>query len=638
MDSSAPNPPRIWQRRSLWLLLLVLCAVVYYGSYYRYGINFRDEGGTTVLNGQRLLEGEVPFVNLTLGYNVGWFAPIVALFKITGVNFVAARVFFMVLAALTAAMAFLTIDRVARYTGRDRLAAPLAFAVGIFIMLTPGMLFKNYNPLSVVANAWCLISFILADDFRKANWRALVGGLVLGTTWLLRIEIGTLWTILWLGVLLCRLPGPRAHLNARLASSGVALLLVMGSVAILHAPFFVDAYRRDYLPNLAASYPSQWRDMLRRVPGFGPKATPRAESVPSAVPAPVAGNAAGVPAPAAAAAEKAAATPAAPPASKPASSWKAGTQSRTTWASVSQASEKDYWNVLGLFILTYFPLLILLPLAAWAGVAWLRTAFSGGDSRLPLAALIAVGGSLTLFAQFFIWRPDSPHLSEFGPGYWVGTVGALLLLRAHRPQRRWILLFSVLLAAHATIWMVRMFPDRWCGSIAARWSRKVLLEVENGVSVYEQKGDVQWMNDMVKAIQEHSKPGEYLVAYPYHPAFNVMANRPTYESNVYIDNAEASAKWSHDANMRIYTHKPAVIIIGDWAINGTEESRFKNWAAPVLDYVRRTHDLVGTFDPNKENFRLYVRRAIPPSPAAIPAARVEKAAEKPVETPPAKAP
>ena len=82
-----------WLLRWPWVILLLIVAGVYYGSYYRHGINFRDEGGTLTLLGQRVLNGEVPFRDVDLGYNVGWFLPIAGLFKITGVDFVALRIF-----------------------------------------------------------------------------------------------------------------------------------------------------------------------------------------------------------------------------------------------------------------------------------------------------------------------------------------------------------------------------------------------------------------------------------------------------------------------------------------------------------------------------------------------------------------
>jgi hypothetical protein len=40
------------------------------------------------------------------------------------------------------------------------------------------------------------------------------------------------------------------------------------------------------------------------------------------------------------------------------------------------------------------------------------------------------------------------------------------------------------------------------------------------------------------------------VAYPYHPAINLLANRRTYEKNVYIDNATRNKNWDADAIAR----------------------------------------------------------------------------------------
>ena len=75
-DLATPDRRPLWFARGPWLLLLIIAAAVYYGSYYRHGINFKDEGGTVTLLGGRILHGEVPFRDVELGYNVGWFLPI----------------------------------------------------------------------------------------------------------------------------------------------------------------------------------------------------------------------------------------------------------------------------------------------------------------------------------------------------------------------------------------------------------------------------------------------------------------------------------------------------------------------------------------------------------------------------------
>jgi hypothetical protein len=122
-----------------------------------------------------------------------------------------------------------------------------------------------------------------------------------------------------------------------------------------------------------------------------------------------------------------------------------------------------------------------------------------------------------------------------------------------------------------------MLPDRWCGTIAAMENRKTMFEGENGVRVFEQKKTVAWMDDVLRLIRERSGPNDYLVAYPYHPSFNVLGNRRTYEKNVYIDNATAKPGWGKLAIQRIEKNKPAIIIVSDWDINGTDASRFRNW-------------------------------------------------------------
>jgi hypothetical protein len=575
-----------------WLLALLVIAAAYYGSYFRHGINFRDEGGTLTLLGQRLLNGEIPYRDVELGYNIGWFIPIVALFKVMGVHFVGLRVFFMVLSTLAAVFGFLTVHRAARHAGRHALALPLAFATGIILVLVPGMLFKNYNPLAAVLNSWCLLGFVLAVSAREAAWRALAGGFVLGATWLVRIDLGTFFSLLWLGTLIFRLFGRSGTFRERLIVSGAAILILSASVVAIHAPVLWDGHKRGY--DFLGRYPGEWKRMFGRLTaltgGEGTQARVAANDPVAQAKAPRVTQ---------------------PPKQ---GSWKKETLSRVHWSEVSEASEKDRDDVLGLFLLTYFPLLTMIPLIGWATWRWLGAVRGGGDSSGPLAALVLLGGALTMFPQFFFWRPDAPHLSEFGPGYWMAVIGATALLGAGiswRAPARWL---TVLLFLHCGVWFWRMLPDRWCGTIAARSNRKIMFEGENGVRVFEQKKTVAWMNDVLRLIRERSRAGDYLVAYPYHPSFNVLANRPTCEKSVYIDNAEARPGWGKAAIERIEKFRPAMIIVSDWDPNGTEASRFRNWANDVYLHIRSNYELLGTFD-EKEKFEVYARkRALTPAP------------------------
>jgi hypothetical protein len=165
-----------------------------------------------------------------------------------------------------------------------------------------------------------------------------------------------------------------------------------------------------------------------------------------------------------------------------------------------------------------------------------------------------------------------------------------------------VALVGLLVAAHAWIYVWRMIPDRWTGTIAARHisfvkksARMLPFHAENGVDVFVTQREFEGLTGMLKAIREYSKPGEYVVAYPYHPSVNVIANRPTYERNVYVDNAIAPPTWNRDAIARLEKFRPPVVVLSDWAVNGTNDSRFSVWAEPTKTWIQQHYTLQGTY-------------------------------------------
>lgn len=611
MDSPTRTRP-FWLRRLPWVLLLLAIAGAYFGSYYRHGISFQDEGGTITLLAKRLKDGEVPFRDVVLGYNVGWFFPIGWLFKLTGVNFVALRIYFLALSTLAAILGFLTVERAARHVGLRAGSIVLGMITGLLLIAVPGMIFKNYNPLAAVANSWCLLGFVLAVDGRDALRRVFLGGLVLGATWLVRIDLGTFFTVLWLGTIFARL-FEREWKNRAVIGTASVFLLTLG-IVIPHVPVVIDARSRGYFDNFIAAYPNQWVMFGQSLTkAAGPAKTP---PPPAAQPVAPASTTNAAPAE----------NPAVPkPDPKPTAAGNNDTLARTTWSSVQAAKdEKQHQKLLGLFLLTYLPLLSLLPLALGGAIAWFRAISAGRDAQTPLAALVLVGGALTMFPQYFFWRPDAPHLSEFGPGFWVATLGATALLgawgRSWAAPARWMVLVLLL---HSGVWFWRMLPDRTCGTVWVRDGRKVKFEAKNGVRVFENQRTVDWLTDLGKFVEENSAQDDYLVAYPYHPSFNVIYDRPTYEKNVYIDNVTGSPRWCQDAIARIKEHEPQIIIISGWKINNTEASQFKNWAAPVYAYVRANYNFVGLYGERKtkdapvseDAYEVFLHRdAVPASP------------------------
>src|ERR1700732_3348323 len=105
---------------------LVLFAILYYSLIYRYGLNLADEGNVALIS-QRLMHGERPFRDISLGYNVLLFYPISTLFKVFGANLLLMRAYFYAISTGSGLIAFFLLRR---------LDAPLwpAFTPGFIVI------------------------------------------------------------------------------------------------------------------------------------------------------------------------------------------------------------------------------------------------------------------------------------------------------------------------------------------------------------------------------------------------------------------------------------------------------------------------------------------------------------------------
>ncbi|MEO7317790.1 MAG: hypothetical protein ABIZ56_02250 [Chthoniobacteraceae bacterium] len=565
---------QVWLRderkaRLFFTLLILGFALLYYGSYYRHDLRFRDEGGTVALGAQRLLNGERPIVDVTLNYNVLWFYPVVALFKWFGVNFVLMRAWFLALSAVAALIAFFAVNRAGRQPW-------IAFAVALLCVLVPGMIFKNYIPLLVIANSSLLMRAALtAPRTDRSFYLVAAGGVLVGITFLIRIDLGLFFTALWLGLHFLRMFDRTVPLLRKIPAMLSGFALTIGLAWLVHQPVVMDARARGFEPQFTAQYRG-WAQMIEN--GLRSKVGLRARKYTARQARP----------------ERAADTPI---------FWNTDILKRNAWNDFAKATD---WETRALVPLTYLPILTIAGLLAWtfAGLArGLRTT-EPEAWRKPLAALVLLGGALTAFPQFFFFRPDAPHVSEFSPGYWVAVTGVVLLLSSSKLLTR---IFLGLLAAHAALYLSCMMPNRWTGTIAARQYHHTRFTAANGVDVFVSANELPALQALCKVVAENSKPGEYLVAYPYHPTINVMTDRPTYEKDVYIDNSTRTRRWDDEAIKRFEKFQPAVIVLSDWAVNGHDGSRFSGWAAPTKKWVAANYESRGTFKTDVDEFEVFTR-------------------------------
>ncbi|TCO90175.1 hypothetical protein EV701_111101 [Chthoniobacter flavus] len=613
------------------VLVILVAAIAYYGSYWHFWFNPHDEGGTACLIAQRLMHGERPWVDVEPGYNIGWFYPIVGLFHFTGVNFLAVRAWFFLLATITALLGCGIVSRVtgSRWWG---------MVTGLLLVVFPGSQFKDYIPLAEAANTACLIHLLYIDPKMRRRWLGwfVLGGVVLGLTFLVRVELGYFFTAIWALLLLVSLFDRRASIGGRFAGLILGALAVVFGVVIAQTPAYVPLRAHGLEKEYWAEY-LDWLEFLRAslhtrvaqekpalAAGLGAPQT-AASATPTADGSDAASN------PTAATVKNAA----------------NGERSVLPRKPLSSISNKG-WRERILTFLTYAPIVGFGVFFIIGVIGFLMSVFRRDFAltAVPLEWLLLIGGSLTTFPQFFFFRPDRPHLSEFMPGYIIAMMASAWLLwprgSKHPVVRRLFAgLVSLFLIGQFLIFAVFAMQHPSSGTIAARFGRKARFQGENGVRVHTSKKEAAILQGVYDIVMKSSGPDDYLICYPYMPGYNVMTNRRTYLHNVYVDNATRGSHWSENTIRDLEEKHPAVVIIDDREINGTPASRFTHWGAPVYAFLKKHYKMAGKFE-TVEVFTLPHPSATPEAPAApapaptpIPPATPAPAASTPTAPAPA---
>jgi len=227
--------------------------------------------------------------------------------------------------------------------------------------------------------------------------------------------------------------------------------------------------------------------------------------------------------------------------------------------------------------------------------------------------LATTGCALSLFPQYFFFRPDSVHLNEFLVPFWPASLcSAWVLLQAanesgSRVARLWSRIVAVLVALLFVVSFNALFGREGSGSIMSARGADTSFKALNGVQAKVKASEISDWEDLRDAVAQNSAPGEFVVTYPYVPIVNVMCDRPTYQWSLYVDNATASTSFEEKEGAILRDRKPSVIVVNNRAINKTEQSRFRNWASELYAQIRHDYDLVGNYFEEVEVFALRAR-------------------------------
>ncbi len=556
--------------------LLVVFGLLYYGAYYNCDLPLTGEAGSNALIAQRIREGWLPIKGMFVGYNLMWFYPLAGIFEITGPHLLATRIFFLCLSTLTGLLGFLLVRRA---TGMAWLAA----LAGGLMVLMPGAIYRNYMGFLATLAAFALVrAYVVDAGTPRARWLWMgFAGAALSLCFSIRIEPSLLLAVVWAGLVVLYPLGVRGEFLSRMKILLPGTVLALVCFAAVHAPLVVDASRRGFGKEFLAQY-SQFVNLLRwELLQEIERVVPPKPASPSAKfrdldLIPVSLN---------------------KPIEPKAESSRDGRRARPELKEVLRVRGVSYLD-----LAIYLPVLSACVLAL-SGAGMFFSGIARGNRegrRAGLVLLTTTGCSLALFPQYFFFRPDSVHLAEFmvpfyaalacGLGFGVGLI---------RNRSLTVRVAGVLLAAVCVVQIVvafnALFGREGSGSIRSARGKTALFEAPGGISMRVRPSDLGDWQSLRDALLRHSEPRDWLVTYPYVPVLNILAERPSYQFKLYVDNATESENFSINAIGDFEKNKPALVVINNRDINKTEISRFKNWAAPFYQHIANKYVLAGTY-------------------------------------------
>jgi hypothetical protein len=141
------------------------------------------------------------------------------------------------------------------------------------------------------------------------------------------------------------------------------------------------------------------------------------------------------------------------------------------------------------------------------------------------------------------------------------------------------------------------------GTLAIRKNRNTNFRGANGVDVFLNKAEFEEVNSLFLTTILNSTKKDDIVCYPYLPGVNFITGRPTFQNSHDLESMTHLQDWEQIEIANIRKFRPAVIIIDDQAVNGTEDSRFSHWATQLTKFIESRYRLVASVN-SKRAFAL----------------------------------
>lgn len=526
-------------RALLGALAMTAAAGLYYAHYIDVGFNFADDGHYAQV-AYELWRGTDPH-DIRFGYGLAWFLLGKGLFTLVGPSHLAVQALFHTMLAVTAGLVFAAVERVTRSLP----AAVLAAAAAAIVPAFPATAFY----------AFCTLVNLLPQASMARRWRTLAplgavpGALALAVTFQIRPDFGYAFALPF-GLILAA-SGAAQGLRRFAAMAGAAL----AAFAAAHLPLVLAGLMHGTLDLVVADY-GRYPGILLRLVRAGLDRTGTETAA--------AGAGTLLPR---------------PPLS-------------ALWTGPRAAAEQAF--------VVYAPIVGLAGFALLQCVRMLGAVRRGSGQaaadRLMVAGVL-LAAPLVSFPHYFLFRPDLAHVANFMPGYEVllavlvwELAGGDLAAPARAP-RRWPppagILAGLALLAGLGVYVMIGLSTPGTGSIAVLNGRDSRFTGANGVAVRVSESERLLFEELKRLIDAAGGPGEAIVCVPFCPGIAFLAGRRMLFGEFYVDDSLliSDPGWIERAIRRTRDARPPVVVIFDWALNGTDISRFAVWARPYVAFL-----------------------------------------------------
>jgi hypothetical protein len=244
-----------------------------------------------------------------------------------------------------------------------------------------------------------------------------------------------------------------------------------------------------------------------------------------------------------------------------------------------------------LALVVYLPVIGIL-LFVGSCLAMLRKDIAGKRWNVIAQSFVALIAAAATLPHYFLFRPDMAHVADFMAGY--VAMAAFLLWRLYDGRRQGAVrgragaaVAAIFLIAHVGAYGVIGVASAETGSIGLRQGRDEIFTAVNGVHVRvnaAEKAQLLFLRDL---ITQNAAAGTPIVCVPYCPGIAFMTGHPLLFGNFFVDESFLTREpgWIAGAIAKTQDARPQVVIVMNWALNGTESSRFPNWAAAYVEAV-----------------------------------------------------